>query len=106
MRPGFTRTLQAGLTACLAVLLLAVPVAGNAQEISTSVRGLVTTPDGAPAANQSVTITDTRTGASRTVTTGDAGAFSIRGLPVGGPCSPVTSRVSGGLQAWPLEPSP
>ena len=32
-----------------------------------------------------MTITDTRTGATRATTTNDSGAFSIRGLPVGGP---------------------
>ncbi len=85
LRPGFTRTLQAGLMACLAVLLLAVPVAGNAQETTTTIRGAVTTPDGTPAVGETVTVVDTRTGASRTVTTNTSGAFNIRGLPVGGP---------------------
>ena len=66
-------------------MLLAAPVASNAQETTTAVRGVVSTPDGTPAAAQSVTITDTRTGATRTTTTNDSGAFSIRGLPVGGP---------------------
>ena len=68
-----------------AFVLLAAPVASNAQETTTAVRGVVSTPDGTPAAAQSVTITDTRTGATRTTTTNDSGAFSIRGLPVGGP---------------------
>jgi outer membrane receptor for ferrienterochelin and colicin len=77
--------LQGGLIASLAFAFLAVPVASNAQEISTTVRGTVLTPDGAPAAGVSVTVTDTRTGAVRSVTTTDAGAFNVRGLPVGGP---------------------
>ena len=85
LHPSITRHLQACLAICLAVLLFAIPVAGNAQEISTSVRGTVTTPDGSPAAGQTVVITDTRTGSSRTATTSASGAFNIRGLPVGGP---------------------
>jgi hypothetical protein len=76
---------QISIAAFAAFVLLAAPVASNAQETTTAVRGTVTTPDGAPAAGQSVTITDTRTGATRETTTNDSGAFSIRGLPVGGP---------------------
>ena len=76
---------QVSIAAFAAIVLLAAPVASNAQETTTAVRGVVTTPDGNPAAGQSVTITDTRTGASRSVTTNDSGAFNIRGLPVGGP---------------------
>ena len=73
------------VAAFAAIVLLAAPVASNAQETTTAVRGVVTTPAGDPAAAQSVTITDTRTGATRATTTNDSGAFSIRGLPVGGP---------------------
>ena len=76
---------HASVAAFAAIVLLAAPVASNAQETTTAVRGVVTTPDGAPATSQSVTITDTRTGATRATTTNDSGAFSIRGLPVGGP---------------------
>lgn len=73
-------------SAILAVfVVLAAPVASNAQETTTAVRGTVSAPDGSPAAGESVTITDTRTGASRSVTTSSAGIFNIRGLPVGGP---------------------
>ena len=85
LRPGFTRTLQAGLTACLAVLLLAVPVAGNAQETTSNVRGDLTAPDGSPAVGVSVRITDTRTGRSNTTTTTASGRFLIGDLAVGGP---------------------
>ena len=68
-----------------AAVLMAVPVASIAQEITTSVRGVVTGPDGAPVAGESVSITDTRTGAVRRVSTRSDGTFAIRGLPVGGP---------------------
>ncbi len=75
----------------MAMLLFALPVASNAQEIDTSIRGSVTTPDGGPAAGLAVTITDTRTNARRSTTTSSSGAFSVRGLAVGGP---YTIRVS------------
>ncbi len=76
---------QLTVAALAAVMLVAVPVASDAQETTTRVRGVVTTPDGLAAAGQTVTITDTRTGSRRTATTNASGAFSFRGLPVGGP---------------------
>ena len=82
---GVSRLLQGGLIASLAFVFLALPVASIAQEITTVVRGTVLTPDGAPAAGVSVTVTDTRTGSVRSVTSSASGAFNIRGLPVGGP---------------------
>ena len=78
----FTGTMLAAFAALLA---LTVPVAGYAQETTTGVRGTVTSPDGAPAAGVSVTVTDTRTSSARTVTTNSSGVFNVRGLPVGGP---------------------
>jgi outer membrane receptor for ferrienterochelin and colicin len=77
--------LRGGLTATFAVALILFSVASNAQEITTTVRGTVSAPDGAPAVGETVTVTDTRTSASRTVTTNNSGAFTVRGLPVGGP---------------------
>lgn len=68
-----------------ALMIFVMPVAAIAQETTASVRGVVTDPNGAPAAGQTVTVTDTRTGSSRTVTTSESGAFSVRGLQVGGP---------------------
>ncbi len=76
---------QITVAAFAAVMLLALPVAGNAQETTTAVRGIVSAPDGSPAAGQAVTVTDTRTNSTRTVRTNDSGAFDVRGLPVGGP---------------------
>ncbi|MDX1518445.1 MAG: carboxypeptidase regulatory-like domain-containing protein, partial [Woeseiaceae bacterium] len=80
--PSLTRLVR---TTIAAMLILAVPVAGFTQETTGSVRGSILTPNGAPAAGELVTVTDTRTGASRSVRTNDAGSFNIRGLPVGGP---------------------
>lgn len=71
---------------CLTVmLLLALPVTGFTQEITATIRGTVETPAGTPAVGESVTIHDTRTGFSRTVTTSNNGGFNVRGLTVGGP---------------------
>lgn len=68
-----------------AFVLLSVPVASIAQEITTEVRGTVSAPNGEPAAGEAVSITDERTGSVRRATTRADGTFSIRGLPVGGP---------------------
>ena len=69
----------------MAVLLFALPVASNAQEITTVVRGTVTTPDGGPAVGELITVTDTRNARRQTTTTDANGKFSVRGLSVGGP---------------------
>jgi hypothetical protein len=69
----------------LSIALLGfMPSLVNAQTTS-AIRGSVTAPDGAAAANTQVIITDTRTRVARNYTTNDAGAFNARGLPVGGP---------------------
>jgi len=78
-------TTKALLTGCAAISVLAIATPVMAQQITSSVRGVVTTPSGAPASGEAVTITDTRTGASRTITTSSSGVFSARGLTVGGP---------------------
>ncbi len=73
------------LVAGLAVFMLAIPFTVGAQEITGSVRGTVQSPSGAPVAGETLTVTDTRTGATRRVTTTDSGSFNVRGLAVGGP---------------------
>jgi len=84
----FTKLLKAGVAAVAVSSVLApvvlVPPA-HAQQITSGIRGVVTSPDGAPLSGASVTITDTRTGSSRTVTTGANGNYNVRGLSVGGP---------------------
>jgi hypothetical protein len=76
-----------GKTILAAMLLLALPVAIQAQEITGSVRGTVTDPSGNAAAGATVIVTDTRTSSNRTVTTSDSGNFNVRNLTVGGPYS-------------------
>lgn len=75
----------AGRTWLMAITLMTFSVAGFAQETTSAVRGTVTGPDGSPVSGATVTVTDTRTGTSRTVTTNDSGAFNVRSLQVGGP---------------------
>ncbi|MCH8135366.1 MAG: TonB-dependent receptor [Proteobacteria bacterium] len=84
-RPTLRLLGKVGTAWLAAMLLLSVPVAGFAQEITGSVRGTITTPTGEPAAGTTITVTDTRTGASRTVTATAGGTFNVRGLSVGGP---------------------
>jgi hypothetical protein len=73
------------LFAAFASLLIAIPVAGFAQETTGIVRGAVYTPSGDPVAGATVTVTDTRTSASRSTTTGADGMFRVGGLAIGGP---------------------
>ncbi len=61
------------------------PTVAVAQQVTSSVRGTVVDGAGAPVGGASVTITDTRTGTSRTVRTGANGQFQVTNLEVGGP---------------------
>ena len=70
------------LAVLAAVLMLAVPVAGNAQETSSAVRGVVTNDSGSPVANSTVTIVSDNTGFSRSATTNSSGEYTIRGIPI------------------------
>ncbi|HVY89371.1 MAG TPA: TonB-dependent receptor [Hyphomonadaceae bacterium] len=56
-----------------------------AQVTTSSVEGNVAKADGTPVGGASVTVTDTRTGTKRTVTSSDNGSFSVGNLNVGGP---------------------
>ncbi len=64
---------------------MAIPVASNAQETTSAIRGSILAPDGGPAANVSVRVTDTRTGRVSTATTSASGRFTVGSLAVGGP---------------------
>jgi hypothetical protein len=65
--------------------MLALPVATNAQETTSTIRGYISAPDGGPAANVAVRVTDTRTGRVSTATTSSTGRFTVGSLAVGGP---------------------
>ncbi len=68
-----------------------------AQQTTSEIRGVVTDDAGAPVSGATVTITDTRTGSSRTTSTGADGGFSARNLVVGGPYS--VGVTAGGFRA-------
>lgn len=75
---------RTGLLAAL-VALVALPLAAQAQETSSAIRGRVLDADGAPLAGAAILIEDQRTNAARRYTTNSAGVFLAAQLPVGGP---------------------
>lgn len=80
------KTLTAGAAAIAlttAFATVATPVL--AQQTTSNIRGVVANDGGAPLSGATVTVTDTRTGASRSTTTDSNGNFSARNLTVGGP---------------------
>jgi hypothetical protein len=68
-----------------AVMLLAVPVAGNAQETTSSIRGKVLDASGNTMAGASVVVEDTRSGVDRSYSTNSSGLFLATRLLPGGP---------------------
>ena len=75
------------LAASLATLstAIALPQAAQAQQITSGVSGTVTDESGNAVSGATVVVTDTRTGAARTITTGANGGFTANNLTVGGP---------------------
>ncbi|MFC3098999.1 TonB-dependent receptor [Alteraurantiacibacter palmitatis] len=84
------------LAASLATLATAMAVSSPvaAQQITSGIQGTVNDDSGMPIAGARVTVTDTRTGATRTLTTGTNGSFTISNLTVGGPYT-VTANADG-----------
>ncbi len=80
------KTLSAGAAAIALTTAFATlaPTPAMAQSTTGAIRGSVVGPNGAPISGAVVTISDSRTGATRTVTTGSNGAYSARGLDVSG----------------------
>lgn len=87
----FQTKTRSALLASAALAALAAPLAVEAQQITSAIQGTVSAPDGSAAAGATVTIINTQTGLSRSVTVGANGAFNVRNLPTGGP---YTVRVS------------
>jgi len=79
------------ISALAVLLVLMVPVAVYAQETTSSIRVTVLDPGGSPLAGQAVTVTDTRTGATRTTETNSSGVAAQRNLNIGGPYTVVVS---------------
>lgn len=70
--------------ALVLALGLATP-AMAADTTSASIRGNIVTSQGELASNATITVTDTRSGVTKTLQSNASGTFSARGLPVGGP---------------------
>ena len=81
-------------TSVVAIAAATLTPAAYAQQTTSEIRGTVTDVAGAPISGVSVTIIDTRTEASRLVTTNENGDFAARSLTVGGPYSVAVSGPS------------
>ncbi len=68
-----------------AAMLLAIPVAGNAQDTTSSIRGKVVDTSGNVIAGASVVVEDLRSGVDRTYATNSSGLFLATRLLPGGP---------------------
>jgi Carboxypeptidase regulatory-like domain len=77
--------LKRGFAAALAIALFALPVAGNAQETTSAIRGKITDADGNAVANAAVVVRDLRNGVDRSYTSNDEGLFLATRLLPGGP---------------------
>ena len=81
--------LAAGIAALSVASLAPTPV--HAQQITSGIEGNVTDKSGVPISGAEVTVTDTRTGATRTTTTGAGGNFNTTSLVTGGPYTVTVS---------------
>jgi len=68
-------------------IVLGLSLSGSvlAQDTTSAIRGRITDANGAPWANATVVVEDTRTGSVRTLESNATGAFYATNLPVGGP---------------------
>ena len=69
----------------VAAIMLALPVAGNAQQTTSSIQGTVNDPDGNPVAGAQIVVVHQPTGTTSRTATNSSGNYSVRGLRVGGP---------------------
>ena len=84
--------LAASVVSLSASAMVAAPAA--AQQITSGIEGQVTDVDGTPLAAATVTVTDTRTGQTRTLTTDTDGTFRTSSLVPGGPYT-ITATAAG-----------
>lgn len=84
--------LAAGVAALSIASFTAAPA--EAQQITTGIEGSVVDDSGNPIAGADIVITDTRTGATRTITTGADGKFNASNLVTGGPYT-ISANASG-----------
>lgn len=75
-----------------AAVALVIPAAAGAQETTSSIRGTVTSADGAPVVGVPVTVTHVPSGSVSTQSTKADGSFQLSGLRVGGPFTVVAGE--------------
>jgi len=75
------------------LFVLLIPAAGFAQVTTGAMRVSVTTPDGTPATDASVSVTDNRTGSTRTTSVTGTGSVTVTGMRIGGPYTVKASAV-------------
>ena len=80
---AITTMKQLSFVALTAVLLVAFPVASNAQQTSSDVRGTIYDDSGSPVPGVTVVIRNDDSGLSRTTTTNADGEYLVRNLPIG-----------------------
>ncbi len=76
---------QLSVAAFAAVVLLAAPVASNAQDTTSSIRGKILDTTGSPVAGATIVVEDMRSGVDRTYSTSSGGIFLATRLLPGGP---------------------
>lgn len=91
--PSRLGNLLGGVFGLTAILLLTLPVAGNAQETTASIRGKILDPNGNPLANASVVVEDTRSGSVRNFMSNADGTFLATRLLPGGPYEVTVNNV-------------
>ncbi|MXO89292.1 TonB-dependent receptor [Pontixanthobacter aquaemixtae] len=84
--------LAASVVSLSASAMVAAPA--SAQQITSGIEGEVTDAEGAAISGATIVITDTRTGQTRTLTTGADGSFRVSSLVPGGPYT-VTATAAG-----------
>lgn len=77
--------IQNSLAFLVFLLFLALPLTTVAQQTTGAIQGTLQTADDVPIVGAKVTVTDTRTGTSRVVTSNANGVFNVRDVMVGGP---------------------
>ena len=71
--------------AAASMMAVAIVAPAEAQLTTSGVRGSVTAPDGSPVSGATIVLIDTRTNFTREVVSSASGAFTARGMNVGGP---------------------
>ena len=76
---------QASIAVFAAIVMLAAPVASNAQDTTSSIRGKILDQSGSPVSGATVVVEDIRSGVNRTYSTNNGGVFLATRLLPGGP---------------------